>query len=73
MAVDDFDVFSADNSNANEESRRMVSANAVGNEPVSDEELRQVERMVNSMIRFTPMSFLAERQNIGYTSPSCMP
>lgn len=40
MAVDDFDVFSADNSNANEESLRMVSANAVGNEPVSDEELR---------------------------------
>lgn len=40
MANDDFDVFSADNSNANEESLRMVSANAVGNEPVSDEELR---------------------------------
>lgn len=40
MANDDFDVFNADNSNANEESLRMVSANAVGNEPVSDEELR---------------------------------
>lgn len=40
MANDDFDIFSADNSNANEESLRMVSANAVGNEPVSDEELR---------------------------------
>ncbi|MEE0653620.1 Holliday junction branch migration DNA helicase RuvB [Bifidobacterium criceti] len=40
MAADDFDVFNADNSNANEASLRMVSANAVGNEPVSDEELR---------------------------------
>ena len=29
-----------DNQGANEESLRMVSANAIGNEPVSDEELR---------------------------------
>lgn len=28
-----------DNLGANEESLRMVSANAIGNEPVSDEEL----------------------------------